>query len=152
MQEMANVSRKSIAFCRFVIAILFWLVGLTRIKWLLFIPLFIMLLSAILGVKNAPLIKIGDLLFKKKNMETVSVQSIRFAHYFGSIMTIITLLFFYVFKLDIVGYVLTWLLIVLQTIAAFGYCSAQKLFECLILGNNCCNLGKKLRGGKCNVR
>ena len=26
MQEMANVSRKSIAFCRFVIAILFWLV------------------------------------------------------------------------------------------------------------------------------
>ena len=58
----------------------------------------------------------------------------------------------YVFKINIVAYIFVGILTILQTIAAFGYCSAQKLYECLVLGKNCCNLGKKLRGGKCNVR
>ena len=66
--------------------------------------------------------------------------------------SLIVILFLYVFKVDIVAYIFVGILTLLQTIAAFGYCSAQKLYECLVLGKNCCNLGKKIRGGSCNVR
>jgi hypothetical protein len=148
---MANISKKSFALCRFSIAIMFWLVIITKFKMLLILPLTIMLISALFGVSKAPIILLGNIIFGKKDIEVVSVQSIRFAHYFGSIVTIIALVLFY-FKLDIAGWIVTSTIVVLQTIAAFGYCSAQKLYECLILGKNCCNLGKKIRGGKCNVR
>ncbi|MDD2376694.1 MAG: DUF4395 family protein [Clostridia bacterium] len=152
MNKMVNVNKKSVAFCRFSIAIMFWIIGITGAKILLVIPFIIMILSGILGVSKAPLVIVGNILFKKKDVEVVNVQSIKFAHYTGSIMTAIAIIFFYIFKIDIVGWIITWIMIVLQTIAAFGYCSAQKLFECIILGNNCCKLGKKIRGGKCNVR
>ena len=152
MSRMVNVNKKSIAFCRFSIAIIFWIIGITGDQLLLIIPFSIMLVSAIFGVSRAPLVIIGNMLFKKKKIEVVNVQSIRFAHFVGTIMTAIALVFFYILKVELAGWIITWMIIVMQTIAAFGYCSAQKLYECVILGNNCCNLGKKIRGGKCNVR
>ena len=156
--QMATVSKKGFAFCRFTIAILLWIsvIGLFfKIKWLIFIPFTIMLLSGILTVKRAPLIMLYNLLFdrkKKGETDVLNVNSIRFSHFVGSTFSLIIILFFYVFKIDLVGYIFIGILTLLQTIAAFGYCSAQKLYECLILGKNCCNLGKKIRGGSCNVR
>ncbi len=152
MNKMVNVNKASVAFCRFSIAIMFWIIGITRVNILLLIPFIIMLSSGILGVSRAPLVLLGDALINKKKLEVVNVQSIRFAHFFGSIVTALALMFFYIFKIEIIGWIITWIMIILQTIAAFGYCSAQKLFECIVLGKNCCNLGKKIRGGKCNVR
>lgn len=156
--QMAVIPKKAFAFCRFTICILFWITSILLffgIKWMIFVPFSIMLLSGILTVKRAPLIVLYNILFnrdKKAKTDVLNVNSIRFAHYVGSAFSLIVILFFYVFKIDIIGYIFVGVLTVLQTVAAFGYCSAQKLYECLILGNNCCNLGKKLRGGKCNVR
>ena len=114
-----------------------------------------MLLSGILTVKKAPLIVLYKVLFDRDNTaetDVLNVNSIRFSHFVGSTFCIIAILFLYVFRINIVGYIFIGILTFMQTIAAFGYCSAQKLYECLVLGKNCCNLGKKIRGGKCNVR
>ena len=153
--QMATVPKKGFAFCRYSIALLFWLTDIFlffNIRWLIFIPFGIMLLSGILGVKRAPLIMIYKLLFdrsEKGETEVLNVSSIRFAHFVGSAFSFIVILFLFVFKVDIVAYIFLGILTILQTIAALGYCSAQKLYECQVLGKNCCNLGKKIRGGKC---
>lgn len=156
--QMAIVPKKAFVFCRFTICILFWITSILLffdIKWMIFIPFIIMLLSGILTVKKAPLILLYKVLFDrngKGETEVLNVNSIRFSHYVGSTFSLIVILFIYIFKINIVAYIFVGILTFLQTIAAFGFCSAQKLYECLVLGKNCCNLGKRLRGGKCNVR
>lgn len=156
--QMAIVPKKGFLFCRFTICILFWIASILLfygIKWVIFLPFTIMFLSGILTVRRAPLIILYKLLFDRNGSgetEVLNVNSIRFSHFVGSIFSFIVILFLYVFKVDIVAYIFIVILTILQTIAAFGFCSAQKLYECLILGKNCCNLGKKIRGGKCNVR
>jgi len=155
---MAVVSKKAFAFCRFTICLLFWLTSILLffgVKWLIFIPFIVMLLSGLLTVKKAPLILLYKLLFDRDNKsetDILNVNSIRFSHYVGATFSLVVILFLYAFKIDIIAYIFIGILTILQTMAAFGYCSAQKLYECLVLGKNCCNLGKKLRGGKCNVR
>ena len=156
--QMAIVPKKAFAFCRFTICILFWITLVLlffNIKWMIFVPFIIMFLSGILTVRKAPLIILYKLIFDREGKgetDVLNVKSIRFSHYVGAFFSLIVILFLYVFKIDIVAYIFVIILTILQTIAAFGYCSAQKLYECLVLGNNCCNLGKKIRGGKCNVR
>lgn len=156
--QMAIVPKKAFAFCRFTICILFWITAILLffdIRWMIFVPFGIMLLSGVLTVRRAPLIVLYKVLFdrdKKAETDVLNVNSIRFSHYVGATFSFIVILFLYVFKIDIVAYIFVGILTFLQTIAAFGYCSAQKLYECLVLGKNCCNLGKKIRGGSCNVR
>ena len=156
--QMATIPKKGFAFCRYTIALLLWITVILlffNIKWMIFIPFGIMILSGILTVKKAPLIMLYKVLFDrdgKGETDVLNVSSIRFSHFVGSFFCTIIILFLYIFKIDIVAYIFLGILTILQTIAAFGYCSAQKLYECLVLGKNCCNLGKKLRGGKCNVR
>ena len=155
---MVNVSKKGFLFCRWSICILIWIsliLGFIGVKWFIIVPFIIMVLSGILTVKRAPLIALYNFLFdrkKKGETEVLNVSSIRFAHIVGAIFCLLVLLCFYIFKSNIIGYIILIILTFLQTVAAFGYCSAQKLYECQILGRNCCNLGKKIRGGKCNVR
>ena len=156
--KMAIVPKKAFAFCRFTICILFWVTAILLffdIKWFVFIPFIIMLISGILTVKRAPLIVLYKVLFdrdSKAETEVLNVSSIRFSHYVGATFSLIVILFLYVFKINLVAYIFVGILTILQTIAAFGFCSAQKLYECLVLGKNCCNLGKRIRGGSCNVR
>ena len=156
--QMAIVPKKAFAFCRFMICILLWISSILLffdIKSFIFIPFIIMLLSGILTVRRAPLIMLYKVLFDREGKgetDVLNVSSIRFSHYVGATFSLIVILFLYVFKVHLVAYIFIGILTFLQTIAAFGYCSAQKLYECLVLGKNCCNLGKRIRGGKCNVR
>lgn len=156
--QMATVPKKGFAFCRYTIAILLWITVILlfiNIKWMIFIPFIIMLISGILTVKRAPLIMLYKVLFDREGKgetDVLNVSSIRFSHFVGSFFCVVIIMFLYVFKIDFVAYIFLGILTILQTIAAFGYCSAQKLYECLVLGKNCCNLGKKIRGGSCSVR
>lgn len=154
--QMATVPKKGFAFCRYTIALLLW-VSVTLlffgIKWMIFVPFIIMSLSGILTVKRAPLILLYKVLFDrdgKGETDVLNISSIRFSHFVGATFCLLVILFLYVFKINVVAYIFLGILTILQTIAAFGYCSAQKLYECLVLGKNCCNLGKKIRGGKCS--
>ena len=124
--QMAIVSKKAFAFCRFTICILFWSTSILLffdIKWTIFVPFIIMLLSGILTVKRAPLILLYKVLFDRDNKaetDVLNVSSIRFSHYVGATFSLIVILFLYVFKIDIVAYIFVGILTVLQTIAAFG--------------------------------
>ena len=101
--QMAIVPKKAFAFCRFTICILFWLTAILLffdIKWMIFVPFIIMLLSGILTVRRAPLIVLYKVLFdRKKKAETdvLNVNSIRFSHYVGATFSLIVILFLYVF-------------------------------------------------------
>ena len=151
---MVTIDKNATFFCRWTIALLFWISAITLNYNFVLVAAIIMFFSGLLGVDKAPLILLYDNTFGriiKKRKDVLNVQSIRFSHYVGTIMSVLALLFA-ISPLYIIGWIIIGMLVVLQTVAALGYCSAQKLYECQILGNNCCNLGKKLRGGKCNVR
>ena len=108
---MAIVSKKAFAFCRFTICILFWLTSILlffNIRWMIFIPFIIMILSAILTVRKAPLILLYKVLFDRKNKsetDVLNVNSIRFSHYVGATFSLIVILFLYVFKINVVAYI-----------------------------------------------
>ena len=64
--QMAIVPKKAFAFCRFSISILFWVTSILLffgIRWMIFVPFIIMLLSGILTVKRAPVIVLYKVLF-----------------------------------------------------------------------------------------
>ena len=53
--QMAIIPKKAFAFCRFMICILLWISSILLffdIKWFIFIPFIIMLLSGILTVRS----------------------------------------------------------------------------------------------------
>ena len=69
--QMAIVPKKAFAFCRFTICILFWITAILLffdIKWMIFVPFIIMLLSGILTVRRAPLIVLYKVLFDRKKI------------------------------------------------------------------------------------
>ncbi len=156
--KMAVIPKKALAFCRWTICLLFWATAALcffGVRWFIFLPFAIMLLSGILTVRRAPLILLYIWLFDRERTgetDVVNVSSIRFSHFVGAAFCTAAVLSFYLLRNNTVGYVFVGILTVLQTAAACGYCSAQKLYECLVLGKNCCGLGKKLRGGSCDAR
>ena len=109
--QMATVPKKGFAFCRYTIAILLWITVILlfiNIKWMIFIPFIIMLISGILTVKRAPLIMLYKVLFDREGKgetDVLNVSSIRFSHFVGSFFCIIIIMFLYVFKIDIVAYI-----------------------------------------------
>ena len=88
--QMATVPKKGFAFCRYTIAILLWITVILvffNIKWIIFIPFIIMLLSGILTVRRAPLIMLYKALFDREGKgetDVLNVSSIRFSHFVGS--------------------------------------------------------------------
>jgi uncharacterized membrane protein len=74
----------------------------------------------------------------------INYYSMRFAHIVAVVFSAVALIFYYL-DLRMITIILTAILALLQSIAAFGFCSAQKLYECVICNNNCCNLGNRIR-------
>lgn len=154
MIRMVNVKRQSVTFCKYVIAGTLWLAVISGKVIPLYIVLAIMLISAITGVKNAPLVRLFDFTFAKKMKTTdeyINLYSMRFAHLFGSVFCLLAIISYH-FLPPVIFIILTIILAILQSIAAFGYCSAQKLYECVVCNSNCCRFGKKIRSIKKNVR
>jgi hypothetical protein len=154
MIKMVTVNRQSIAFCKYVIAGLLWLAIILRNIIPVYIVFFIMLVSAFTGVNKSPLVKLFDLTFAKltnTKQEYINMHSMRFAHIVGCVFCVLSLVSYY-FISSILALVITVILAVLQSIASFGYCSAQKLYECVVCNSNCCRIGKKVRSIKNNVR
>ncbi|HBY21481.1 MAG: hypothetical protein A2Y24_02190 [Clostridiales bacterium GWE2_32_10] len=150
--KMVAVNKKAFAFCKYTLALLLWIAAIFRLPEAIIVAEVILLSSYILGVDKSPLvlffdITIGKLIEEDKTL--LNFKSIRFAHMSGFILCTIPLLCIYAFKAYTIGYAILVILAVLKTIGALGYCSASKFYECVICGNNCCRLGKKIRGGKC---
>ena len=154
MIEMVQVLKQSVTFCKYTIAGILWLSVIFNSIALVALVGLTLLISGLTGVQKAPLV----LLFNHTLAKTVKTEeiyinrySMRFAHLFGAGFCALIILTHY-FLNPIVPLVLTVVLAILQTIASFGYCSAQKLYECVVCNSNCCRFGKKVRSINKNAR
>lgn len=148
----ATISKGSFAFCRTTIAILLWISILLQIKWIVILVFVIMLFSAILKVEKAPLIILYKYTIGKWKVEeniVVDEIGIFVSHTVGAIFSFICVLLIY-YSNVYVGWIVTFLFTILQTSAAFGFCSALKLYTCMA-GGTCCRIGKRIKKVKNNV-
>jgi len=143
-----SISKSSFAFCRISLAVLVLISFLYKSKILLVIVCVLFLLSAILKVKRAPMIRLFDVLFHgmvKRTDIMVDENAIYFAHILAFVLSTICLILVCVFNADAIWYsVLTFA--ILKTISACGFCPASKLYECTLNGNCCVN---KQKNGSC---
>lgn len=140
-----SISKGGFAFCRTVIAALVVLSALPRLSWLLWVVFAVMAASAVLRVKKAPLIVLyQSIIEKNKAADTVIIDEngIFFSHVVGAVFSLLCL---WLYRVNMVaGIVMTGLFAVLQISAACGFCSALKLYTCMV-GGTCCRFGKALK-------
>jgi len=150
MIKMVKVNRQSVSFCKYSIAAFILLALITGSLIPVSIVFTLMLLSAAAGIEKAPLVLLFDRLVSPRiNPERVYINhySMRFAHIVGCIFCVMIILAYY-FAPYVIFFILLLIFAFLQSVAAFGYCSAAKLYECVICNSNCCRVGKKIRGNR----
>lgn len=150
---MVSVKKQSVAFCKYVTAMLIWAAILFRSPIPIYIVFVLMAVSAVTGVHRAPLVVFFNITFAK-HIHTdevyINMHSMRFAHIVGCVFCILSVISYFFLPL-VVTLIITAVFAVLQTIASFGYCSAQKLYECVVCNSNCCRFGKKIRSIRKNA-
>jgi hypothetical protein len=145
-----TISKGAFAFCRYTIAAMIWAALLFQIRELVFAGFIILLLSYLLKVKRAPLIVLYSLTIDKlvpSNKIVVDEKGIRFAHLVGTVFCGICCILLYYVNIP-VGWALTFLLAIMKTSAAFGFCSALKLYGCMTGGSSCCRMGRMIKRHK----
>jgi hypothetical protein len=135
-------------FCKYGIASLLWLSIILQSKLIVGICFAILVLSAILKVRRAPLVLLYtftlDKLIKSKRI-VLDERAVRFAHIVGAVFSGIALVFLYLIH-PMAGWIITGVLALLKTSGAMGYCGAMKLYSCLNNPNGqCCRVGKKVK-------
>jgi hypothetical protein len=142
-----SVSKGAYAFCRYIIALMLWCALLFRSKGFVLAVFIILFLSVLLKVRRAPLIVLYaysiDKLFPS-GVVILDEKGIRFAHTVGTVVSFICVILLY-FLSPTAGWILAILLTLLQTSAAFGFCSALKVYQCVTGSGSCCKAGKFVR-------
>ncbi len=134
-----SISNAAFIFCRYSISVLVWLSFFLHSKVLLAVVCLILLFSAILKIKKAPLIWLYSMTINKiKKSEDVMVDqhALFFAHVLGFILSTLCLLTVCLFDNNGAWYAVLGLA-VLKTISAVGFCPAAKLYNCLANGTCC---------------
>lgn len=141
-----SVPKYAFAFCRYTIAIFIWLSFILRNPWILVFVGVIMLFSAILKIRRAPLIVLYSQTINRvwrSPQEILNESAMRFAHTLATVLSAICLLFLFVIN-EHIGWFLVLCFAVIKTISALGFCPASKLYECA--GNtNCCAFAKNIK-------
>jgi hypothetical protein len=143
-QQITSIKSAEFMFCRYFVALLVWSAIIFSSKLLVLVVFIILVSSAILTVKYAPMILFWrytfGLVFKSKD-EVLNVKAMRFAHSLGSIISGICVILLY-FGNPAIGWGFVWFLAIMKTISAFGFCPASKVYVCMSNGG-CCALTKK---------
>ena len=138
-QRPVSISKNAFSFCRYSIAIIIVLAFALKVEALVWLVFFLLVLSAILGVKRAPLILFYsnfEKLFKiTPKYEIVDINAIRFAHILGSMLsgTCVLLLM----NDSRFAWPFVFVFAVLKIISATGFCPATKLYSCSTSGSCC---------------
>ena len=145
-QQITQIESAGFLFCRIGVMILVWLAFILKLKWLVLLSFLILLFSAILTVKYAPMVllwryKLG-LLFKGRT-EVLHVKAMRFAHSAGTVLSGVCVLLLYL-GFEKAGWILTFIFAILKTISAIGFCPASKLYTCMSNGT-CCAFSRKVK-------
>lgn len=141
-----TISNGAFAFCRYTVAVIFWAAIILRSRELVVFGFIILVLSALLKVRKAPLIVLYTQTLERlfpSDQVIVDEKGIRFAHIVGAVVSGICILLLYLVKGN-AGWIMTGFLAVLKTSAALGFCSALKLYNCMNSGS-CCRVGKFVR-------
>jgi hypothetical protein len=142
------IPRAAFNFCKYTMASILWLSLIFHSKLLVVVVFSILLLSALLKVKNAPLVFLYTHTINKifpSKIEILDEKAVWFAHIVGATMAGIALLFLY-FIHPLTGWILIGVLAILKTSASFGFCGAMKLYGCLTNPNGqCCRASKKVK-------
>ncbi len=142
--KLVSISKASFAFCRYSAALLVWLALIFQIKWFIVLVFFIFVFSAFLRIKKAPLIYLYEKtlgrLIKSKD-EILNERAMQFAHIMGSILSLVCIILVY-FVNERAGWIAVFVLAVLKSISALGFCPASKLYECAT-NDTCCAFAKK---------
>ena len=138
-----EISKNAFVFTKVIVGILFVIALILKIKWILIVTFFILLISVLLKSKKDPLVifysNTIDKIIKPK-VELMDLNAIRFANLLGLSFNIIALVFLY-FISPIVGWAIVLLMAILKTASAFGFCGGVKLYSCM--SNGCCVIKKK---------
>ncbi|HEX9063350.1 MAG TPA: DUF4395 family protein [Clostridia bacterium] len=147
-----EIPNGSFNFCKYTISLLLWCSLILQSKILLLACFAILVLSALLKVKNAPLVFLYtntiNRIFESKRI-ILDENAVWFAHVVGAVFSGAALLVLY-FVNPLAGWILTGVLAVLKTSGAFGFCGAMKLYGCLTNPNGkCCRVGSKIKKHQC---
>ncbi len=137
-----KISKNAFRFCKITITIIVWIAFIFKIKSLIFITFAILVSSAILKIKKAPLIWLySNTIDKIKPSKQIDLDenAMRFAHKLGSYFSGICVILVYLNVKFAWGVVLIFA--IMKTISAFGYCPGEKVYSCM--KNGCCRFTKK---------
>ena len=135
----------SFNFCKIAIAVIVWLAFIFKNPLFLYSAFIILASSALLKVEKAPLVWFyTNTVHKFVPSKDIYVDEngIFFAHMVGTLFTGICILLAAILKLNWAWF-LVFLLCILKTSGAFGYCSALKLYSCMH-SDDCCKVSKSL--------
>lgn len=138
-----SIPRGAFIFCRTALAVLFWISFIFKIKWMVSLSFVLLALSAILKIERAPLIVLYSNTVNKikpSRNEILDEGGMRFAHTFGSVLTLLCLVFLYLIN-EKIGWILVFLVTIAKTAGAMGFCSALKLYGCMS-SDSCCSFIK----------
>lgn len=149
-----EIPSAAFSFCKYSLALLFWAAWIMQIKPLVLFCFAILILSALLRVKNAPLVFLYthslNRVFPSKAV-IVDENAVRFAHIVGAAFTGTALIFLYYIN-PFIGWAVTGLITLLKTSGALGFCGAMKLYECMNNPNGqCCRFGRHLKHSQCEA-
>lgn len=140
-KTVANISSQAFAFCRYTLTLVLWAGFIWKIKALVAVVWVVLVLSALLGIRRAPLIQlyvqtVGR--FIPSETTELDVKGMRFAHSLGAVFGAVCLLFLYGLN-EPAGWWLTLVYCLIKTFSAIKACPAYKLYVCVLSGNGCCS-------------
>lgn len=132
MKTPVKISRNGFFFAGIVQAVIVWASLIFRMKSLLFILFVILALSAVLSIKNNPLILVYKVTLEKirfiKDKEIIIDDSaMKFAQAMRAVICMICAIFVYYDGLTAWGFVMVFA--VVKTISACGYCPGEKIYN-----------------------
>lgn len=138
-----EISSHGFAWCRWGVAVLVWVTLLVNHPAPLAAAALILVLSALLKVRNAPLIWLHRVtLGRAVPSPPVVVDEIAmaFAHGLGAVLASLCLLAWFIAPAPI-PWIATALLGIAKGAGALGYCSGVKLYQCMH-SDTCCSFLK----------
>jgi vacuolar-type H+-ATPase subunit I/STV1 len=142
------VSSGAFLFCKYTVAVMFWAALLFRWKWMVGLCFVILVLNAALKIQKAPLIVLYtqtiNRIFKSYN-NILDEYAMQFAHTLGAVLTLLCLVFLYYGNVKI-GWILVFIVAIVKTAGAMGFCSALKLYGCMT-SDSCCRFIKGKTNG-----
>lgn len=139
------VSKSAFIFCRTTLTVLVWASLIFHWKWMALLSVAILALSALLRIEKAPLIWVYTNCidrFVPSAKEILDEDAMGFAHSLGALINLMAVLFLFLGN-ETVGWSIIFILAIIKTIGALGFCPASKLYNCLTSGG-CCRFTKRL--------